>query len=170
MSAIDLLCPQCGLCCNGVLFGDVELQRDDKPGRLVDLGVALSAKGSKRVFSQPCSKYDGKLCTIYGDRPRRCHTFVCNQLRLVESGQLPVNAAVRNIRVAKRCVDDVVQLVRALGGTDEALALNQRCAAIMAAPINLAADEASVALRSELMLAVAKLMGLLERDFLVLRL
>ncbi len=31
------LCPDCGLCCNGVLFADVELRAGDDAGRLKQL-------------------------------------------------------------------------------------------------------------------------------------
>lgn len=167
MNAVDQLCPQCGLCCNGVLFGDVELQRGDDAAQLAACGIGLFSKGRKRAFSQPCSCFDGKLCAIYGHRPQRCRTFVCRQLRLVESAQLSTSAAERNIRAAKRCAEAVLRLVRDLGNLDEALPLNQRYAAIMAQPIDLAGDDETVEMRSELMLAVGQLMGLLEREFLV---
>ena len=51
MNAINQLCPACGLCCNGVLFADVELQPGDNAGRLIDLGMALKKKGMKRALS-----------------------------------------------------------------------------------------------------------------------
>jgi len=35
--AISQLCPNCGLCCNGVLFADVELRAGDDAGRLAEL-------------------------------------------------------------------------------------------------------------------------------------
>ena len=43
MSAIDELCPSCGLCCNGVIFGDVELQAKDDAKHLAALAGAQSA-------------------------------------------------------------------------------------------------------------------------------
>ncbi|MEI2724527.1 MAG: hypothetical protein V9H26_13620 [Verrucomicrobiota bacterium] len=49
--AIVRLCPACGLCCNGVLFGDVELQRGDDAKQLAELGVDLFRKGRKTAFS-----------------------------------------------------------------------------------------------------------------------
>lgn len=69
MNAVDQLCPQCGLCCNGVLFGDVELQRGDDATQLAASGLGLFPKGRKRAFSQPCSCFDGHLCAIYAQRP-----------------------------------------------------------------------------------------------------
>src|SRR5208337_2660907 len=91
--AISQLCPNCGLCCNGVLFADVELQKGDNAGRLIDLGMSLKKKGMKRAFTQPCQCFDGKLCKIYNDRPKRCATFECGLLKRVQSGAMPVPAA-----------------------------------------------------------------------------
>jgi len=166
MSAIDQLCPQCGLCCNGVLFGDVELQRDDDAKRLAKLGVSLFAKGRKKAFNQPCACLEGGLCKIYADRPSRCRAFDCRALQRVQRGEISVTAARKFIMVAKREVDEVLRLVRALGNQDELAPLNRRYAAIMAEPMDLSGDEAELELRGELMLAVGRLVGVLERDFL----
>jgi hypothetical protein len=38
------LCLRCGICCNGVLFRDVELQAGDDPARLRGLGLDLQAR------------------------------------------------------------------------------------------------------------------------------
>ena len=74
--AVSQLCPNCGLCCNGVLFADVELRAGDDAKRLKDLGMTLEKKGQGKVaFAQPCACFDGKLCGIYADRPKRCRTF-----------------------------------------------------------------------------------------------
>lgn len=167
MSAIDQLCPSCGLCCNGVLFGDVELQRGDDAKRLAELGVALSTKGRKKIFSQPCACLIGGLCRIYSERPQRCRTFDCLALQRVQRDEITVNAAHVAIAEAKKCADEVLRLVRAFGDTNENHPLNRRYAAIMAQPMDLASDEAQLELRGELMLAVGKLVDVLERDFLL---
>lgn len=167
MSAIDHLCPSCGLCCNGVLFGDVELQRGDDAKALAALGVELFAKGRKKVFNQPCACLEGGLCKIYQNRPSRCRAFDCRALQRVQQGKLTVAAAHKSIKEAKRLSEEVLRIVRALGNTDEAQPLNRRYAAIMAEPMDLAGDEAQLELRGELMLTVGKLVDVLERDFLV---
>ncbi len=43
--AVSQLCPNCGLCCNGVLFADVELRKGDDAKRLMKLGLSLERKG-----------------------------------------------------------------------------------------------------------------------------
>ena len=166
MSAIDQLCPSCGLCCNGVLFGDVELQRGDDAGKLAGLGVKLFAKGRKKVFNQPCACLVDGLCKIYQDRPARCRSFDCRALQRVQQGRLTVAAARKSIAEAKRLSEEVLRLVRALGDVNESQPLNRRYAAIMAQPMDLAGDESHLELRGELMLTVGQLVGVLERDFL----
>jgi uncharacterized protein len=164
--AIAKLCPACGLCCNGVLFGDVELQRGDDAKLLSKLGVDLFRKGRKTAFAQPCDCLVNGLCRIYTDRPKRCATFDCGLLKRVQTGKLAAPAALKKISEAKRRSAEVLKLVRQLGHKDESLPLNQRYAAIMAEPIDMSADEAEIERRGELMMAVSRLVESLERDFL----
>ncbi len=159
------LCPACGLCCNGVLFGDVELQRGDDARLLAQLDVSLFRKGRKNAFSQPCSCFDGKLCCIYSNRPTQCRTFECGLLKRVTAGDLTTGAALKTIAAARRSAEAVLKLIRELGNVEETKPLNQRYAAVAAQPIDLAAGEAEVERRGELMMAVAKLVETLERNF-----
>jgi len=165
--AVSQLCPACGLCCNGVLFGDVELQREDNVKRLAALGVELFGKGRKTAFPQPCSCFDGKLCGIYADRPKQCRAFECGLIKRVSAGKLTPGAALKVIAEARRRSNDVLKLVRELGHMDETKPLNQRYAAVIAQPIDMAAGEADMERRGELMMAVANLMKSLQRDFLM---
>lgn len=163
--AIVRLCPACGLCCNGVLFGDVELQRGDHAKQLAELGVDFFRKGRKTAFSQPCSCFDGRLCGIYTDRPKQCRAFECGLLKRVNAGKLTPGAALKTIAEARRSAEVVLRLVRELGSADEAKPLNQRYAEVAAQPIDMSASEAQVERRGELMMAVAKLGQFLERNF-----
>jgi hypothetical protein len=165
-AAIAQLCPACGLCCNGVLFGDVELQRGDDAKRLTKLGAEFFRKGRKTAFAQPCACLVKGLCRIYADRPQRCATFDCGLLKRVQAGKTTPAAALKKIAETKRRADEVLKLVRQLGSTDESLPLNQRYAAVMAQPIDMSADEAEIERRGELMMAVSRLVELLEQDFL----
>jgi Fe-S-cluster containining protein len=166
MNAVEQLCPDCGLCCNGVLFADVELQNGDNSGRLIDLGMSLKKKGMKCAFAQPCHCFDGKLCRIYADRPKRCATFECGLLKRVQSGEMHAATALKRIAEAKKLVEKVLRLLHRLGENDEQLALTKRYAKMMSQPIDLSADEDTGEARGELMLAVNDLMHALQRDFL----
>ena len=166
MNGIEQLCPNCGLCCNGVLFGDVELQKGDDASRLIGLGLPLKEKGTKRVFVQPCACFDGKLCQIYGGRPARCRTFECGLLKRVQGGDMEVKDALKRIDETLRLVEKVRRLLRASGQTDEHLALTHRYKQVMAAPIDLGGDEAAAENCGKLMLAVNDLMQVVHCDFL----
>jgi uncharacterized protein len=164
---VEKLCPNCGLCCNGILFADVELRAGDDARRLKKLGLTLEKKGQgKLAFAQPCACFDGKLCTIYADRPRRCWTFECGLLKRVQAGELDAAAALKIIAKTKRQAEKVRGLLRQLGQNDERLAMTKRYAQAMSAPIDLSDHEADSERRGELMLAVAGLMRQLQRDFL----
>jgi uncharacterized protein len=167
-ASIDRLCPACGLCCNGVLFGDVELQKTDHPEQLTALGLELYRKGRKVVFGQPCACFSGQACRIYPDRPNRCRTFECRVLKRFEGGQLSGPGALKLIDAARRQAEVVRGLLRQLGNDAENLPLSRRFAAIMAQPINLATDDDMVERRAQLMLEVEKLMTMLHREFLSL--
>ncbi len=164
--AISSLCPACGLCCNGVLFGDVELQRTDDAKQLQSLGLELLRKGRKTAFSQPCSCFNGGLCGIYGNRPKQCRAFKCGLLKRVNAGKCSSGKALRTIVEVRSQVDAVLHLVRKLGNLDEHKPLNQRYASVVAQPIDLSEDETKLEWRGELMMAVAKLIDSLKRDFL----
>jgi Fe-S-cluster containining protein len=164
--AVSQLCPKCGLCCNGVLFADVELRKGDDIQQLAELGLSLEKKGRKQAFAQPCACFDGELCRIYTRRPKRCRTFECGLLKRVQAGELGADAALKTIAEAQRLAEKVRRLLRQLGQKDERLALTHRYKQIMSAPIDLSAGEDAAGLRGELMLAVNDLMQTLQRDFL----
>ena len=163
---IDQLCPNCGLCCDSTLFADVELRAGDDAKRLKKLGLTLEKKGREKVaFAQPCACFDGKLCGIYRDRPKRCRRFECGLLKRVEAAEMTTDTALKKISEAKKRAGQVRELLRSLGQRDEAMALTHRYAETMSAPIDLS-DATAAERRGELMLAVSDLMQLLQRDFL----
>ncbi len=164
---VEQLCPNCGLCCDSTLFADVELRAGDSAKRLAELGLAIEEKGrGKLAFAQPCACFDGKLCGIYGDRPKRCRTFECGLLKRVGADEMTAGAALKKISDAKILVKKVRELLRSLGQDDGRLALTKCYAQAMSAPVDLSASENNSELRGELMLAVNDLMQVLQRDFL----
>lgn len=154
------------MCCNGVLFGDVELQREDDARALAALGLELLRKGKKQCFRQPCACFDGKLCEIYARRPIRCRSFECRLLQRVQAGEMNGERALRAIADARRAINRVRQLLEELGQQDERLPLNRRYAEVIAWPIDLSANEETTDRRSELMLAVHELTQILGSEFL----
>lgn len=75
-------------------------------------------------------------------------------------------SALQRIGVALAKVRRVEKLLRKLGQLDTHLPLSRRYALIVAQPLDLAADDKTLELRSELMRAMAALMQQLQREFL----
>lgn len=166
MDAIDQLCPNCGMCCDSTLFADVELRAGDDPKRLKKLGLTIEKKtATKLAFAQSCACFDGKFCTIYGDRPKRCRLFECGVLKRVKAGEMTPSMALKKIKAAKKRADGVRELLRLCGQRDEAMALTHRYGEVMSAPMDMSAPEEAER-RGELMMAVSELMGMLEGEFL----
>jgi Fe-S-cluster containining protein len=163
---VSQLCPKCGLCCNGVLFADVELRKGDDIQQLAELGLSLKKKGRKQAFAQPCACFDGTLCRIYSERPAYCRAFECGLLKRVQAGEMGADAALKTIAEAQRLAEKVRGQLRRLGQSDEQLALNRRYAQVMREPIDLSGPEDAAELRGELMLTVNDLTQTLQRDFL----
>jgi hypothetical protein len=90
----DTLCTRCGLCCDGILFADVELAGPAEASRLEWLGIEVEDDGADRaVLEQPCAALDGTRCSIYPHRPACCRTFECRLLDDVRAGAVDVDHA-----------------------------------------------------------------------------
>ena len=166
VSAAEELCLSCGLCCNGVLFGDVRLQPGDDPARLKALGLKLRARGARLRFTQPCSALNAKCeCGIYAGRPVYCRAFECALLQSVLAGETDQPAAARVIRSARQRAAKAARLLRALGNEDEHLPLGERFRATAKAFNAVPPDAEASARFSELTLAMHRLNLLLSQEF-----
>jgi Fe-S-cluster containining protein len=161
------LCRECGLCCNGVIFADVQLRRGDNIARLRALGLAFAqkSKAGTEKFRQPCTAFAGCECKIYSERPTYCRQFECLLLKSVKAGETNSDDAVRVIRSALRRVKKVKRLLQQLGDTDDSVALSKRFRRIQrkleSAPLNREAAQTF----GELTLAVHDLNMLLAEKF-----
>lgn len=166
MKSFDQLCPKCGLCCNGVLFADVELQKGDDARWLAEFGLSLKKKGRKQALAQPCACFDGSWCRIYAERPGYCRAFECGLLKRVQAGELEAKTALKTIVEAKRRIEKVRKILRQLGQNDEQLALIKRYSQAMRQPVDLTGGKASAELSGKLMKTYRDLMQTLQGDFL----
>lgn len=119
----EKLCLACGLCCNGVIFADVQLQRGDNAAKLRSLGV-LKTNGKK--FPQPCAMHDGCRCSIYADRPQYCRQFECLLLQNAQEGRVTETQALRVIKAARQKAAHVQELLEQLSDHDTTVALSKR--------------------------------------------
>lgn len=161
IEATTRLCLECGLCCNGVLFSDVELQPGDDVRRLRALSLPVEmkrgARGPRR-FPQPCAALCAdNCCRIYAERPSRCREFECGVLKEVVADRLEPAAALRLIRQARERAGRVRELLRQLGDAEEHLPLSTRFRRARRRLEGGAVDEAEAELFGELTLAVHRL-------------
>lgn len=120
------LCVTCGLCCNGVIFRDVELRETDDLERLRSLGLPVKKAGKKIRYTQPCAALDCSLCKIYTDRPSYCREFECALLKSTVAGNTTPEAALKVIKTTQRRASKVLRLLRELGNQEEHVSLSKR--------------------------------------------
>lgn len=133
-SLTDTLCTQCGLCCDGTLFADVELSGPAEATRLEAMGLDILDEGDDGAQMQlPCVALKGTRCSVYAHRPRCCRSFECQLLFDARAGVVTVARAMAHIR---RTLSQVRRVRRLLGppalGADR-LPLRERCAEALAA-------------------------------------
>jgi hypothetical protein len=161
------ICLECGLCCNGVIFADVQLRQQDDPARLRALGLAFAQKSKigAEKFKQSCTAFVGCKCRIYSDRPTYCREFECLLLKGVKAGKNRPAEAIRTIRSALKKVKIVKGLLQQLGDADEMVALSKRFRRLQRKLENGPLDKESANLFGELTLAVHDLNVLLSERF-----
>lgn len=108
----ETLCTRCGLCCDGTLFGDVELTGPREAARLALLGLDVDADDADaELLALPCRGLRGTRCSVYAHRPRCCRTFECRLLQDAERGAVTVDQALTRIAGARRQVQRVKALL-----------------------------------------------------------
>ncbi len=131
----ETLCLRCGLCCDGTLFRDVELQPTDDPIALANAGLPLERfrrqeEGKTltgRRFPQPCSALGTDCrCRVYTQRPEHCRGFDCALLQSFKAGSLEPKMALKTIRQTRQRADQVRRLLQELGDTEPQLSLTKR--------------------------------------------
>ena len=164
-SAFARLCAACGMCCDGVLFHSVHLQKGDSPRQLASLGMKLRKKKGVEFFLQPCSMHSesevGCVCAIYDQRPMRCRLFFCKQLLAVESGETTEAAALAKIQEARARVTLVNELIAQLGEPNPNRSLSHR----VAHALTLQQGEERTRLHDSLDGAMIELEAFLEKEF-----
>ena len=128
----DQLCLHCGLCCDGTLFRDVELQPGDDAAKLRALGLPVTRSRRREEadhlkFPQPCAALCPDLkCRVYADRPARCREFECALFKAVAVGKVDLPAALKTIRHTRQQAEKVRRLLRELGDVGERVSLARR--------------------------------------------
>ena len=164
-SLTDRLCTRCGLCCDGTLFGDVELHGRAEATRLLALGLPVddgdAHAGEADVLPLPCAALRGTCCGVYAHRPSTCRQFECGLLQRVRRGELTVARALGHIVRARAQADGVRELLAEVEPRPRRLPLRERCAD---AQMNRRTD--ALGLAPALAAAMARLERTIARTFL----
>ncbi len=130
VKSAEQLCLACGLCCDGSLFGHVRLEPGEDAKRFKALGLPVTIlRGQNPVarFPQPCTALCAdRTCRLYANRPSQCRSFECGVYQDATAGRIPFATALRLVKKARRQADQIRELLRALGDTDENASLEAR--------------------------------------------
>lgn len=104
------LCVACGLCCDGTLHGQTNVETNSKKaGKYKNSNINLSHTITT-TFKQPCVEYNNKLgCKIYTQRPKTCSNYKCLLLRKVGNKKINKDKALKVIKVAQNSRDTLLQ-------------------------------------------------------------
>ncbi len=106
------ICLPCGLCCEGILMGFVELSREELP--VLRAIMDIEEENGYGFFLQPCMNYCNG-CSIYSKRPKNCADFKCGLLKSVEQKELDFDAALEIINMVKQrksAIEEKLALLR----------------------------------------------------------
>ena len=162
----EALCTECGLCCGGSLFADVELAGADEASTLEVMGLEIEEDDDGAVLLQPCRALRGTRCSIYPHRPDCCRTFECRLLQEVRRGAVDVEQAKRRIAEALNQIEQVRELVGQLGPANAYLPLKECCAEALAFSAERKPDSFTNRKRAELAKALASVERLIQKTFL----
>ena len=167
-SLTDTLCTQCGLCCDGSLFGDVELAGRAEATGLEILGLEIEDDGDREVLIQPCRALRGTRCSIYPHRPECCRTFECRLLQDTRRGAVSFDRAQAHIGEALGQIARVKELMSQLGHHGDGMPLKEGCAEALAMEVG--TDPERNRKHAELEAAMSGVEALLSKVFLGSRL
>ena len=164
----DILCTQCGLCCNGSLFADVELAGPHESSGLELLGLDVEDAGDDEgaLLLLPCRALKGKRCSIYPHRPECCRTFECRLLQQAKTGAVSLDRAKEKIAEAFERIGQVKQLLAHWPQANERLPLKERCLEALALSAESNHNHDLNRKRTELQIALTSLDNFIQKTFL----
>src|SRR5688572_9037693 len=101
------LCIDCGLCCTGVIH-DAAVLDADEVAPAGELGLTLLQGSPRPGWSFPCAALEGRLCGIFGRRPRVCSRYKCQVLVELLGGTLTFDDAAARTSHAMQLYADML--------------------------------------------------------------
>lgn len=96
----QIICKNCGFCCDGTLFEQATLQSNE----VLPAGIELNKVKIKRkeYFNLPCFYFKNNCSIYHSPKARICSSFRCKLLRDVERGKITKENAVKLIKETKQ--------------------------------------------------------------------
>jgi uncharacterized protein len=101
------LCIECGLCCTGAIH-DAGVLDADEIAPAEKHGLSLLTGSTRAGWSFPCAALQGRLCGIFGRRPRCCSRYRCQVLVEYLDGALTFDQAAERTREATQLFADLL--------------------------------------------------------------
>lgn len=118
------LCIDCGLCCDGTLYGQARSAVGEGPD-MAAAGLDTFELDGHSAFKLPCPRLDGMCCTIYETRFHVCRTFACKLLRRYRAGEVELDEARGTVAEAKRLRERLCAIAPEAGARKERIALRR---------------------------------------------
>jgi Fe-S-cluster containining protein len=149
------------MCCDGSLFGRVNVKKRDDRNLLAGLGFEIKTIQDEDWFPQPCQAVADGCCTVYDDRPRTCRSYRCTLLVRHQDEGLPADQALAIITKATALRDRIRSAMDlAVGNTAD-----MSIAGMRAALHRQLADGADPAAHAQLLLDLATFDLIVQRHF-----
>jgi uncharacterized protein len=159
----DMLCRQCGLCCDGSLFADVIVtEAEIQP---IETRVGYERRDDRVFLQQPCQAFCEGKCQVYPDRPAECRSFECELLRQVKVGETQVSTALYTIKTVREKIRFIEDLLNQLGEEDSDLPLSFRYETALSQAWDLTESKSVQEKREQLFALVTELDSTLQDRF-----
>jgi Fe-S-cluster containining protein len=100
------------MCCNGAIH-HYGVLKEGEVASAERLGMIVERTRDYLGFAQPCSKFDGKQCTIYEQRPSACSGYYCGLAQRYRRNEVSFEEALPLVREAQRLLASAVASVPA---------------------------------------------------------
>ena len=159
----DLLCRQCGLCCDGSLFENVLLSETELAPIESVIGYEKNEHGT--FLQQPCRAFCNQQCQVYSTRPRGCQSYEWEPLKELRAGEISAERALEQIRDVKGTIEAIHALLIQLSDDAPELPLSFRCESALSQAWDLTAPQSVQENQERLYQRVTELDRLLQNRF-----
>lgn len=121
---VSHLCTQCGLCCDGSLFEDLELMGEEESYHCESIGLMIDDSQDVPLLLQPCPALKNGRCSVYDQRPQTCRDFYCGLAGRLQDQQVDIDSALNHVQSLKNIKSGVYELFQRNQFTPDELSLS----------------------------------------------